>query len=201
MKRIRIFTSLILFVILLIFSSYTYFPQPSKVKVTHIGGSVEFTNKYNPNACMSIPAAYTGYDGKIEGQYRINGKTYGGQGLKERVSLHPQKGLIIGRDWMSGNGFQQHVLVKSGKVRHFKDKRRFRRRALCSDDSTPGSYLIIESTRRMTMNDFAIEVARYSKNAVNLDMGRWGYGWIGNKIHSPWAILFKNWQTNWIIIK
>ena len=51
------------------------------------------------------------------------------------------------------------------------------------------------------MNEFAAEVARYSKNAVNLDMGRWGYGWIENKIHSPWAIVFKHWQTNWIVCK
>ena len=102
---------------------------------------------------------------------------------------------------MSGNGFQQHVLVKNGQVRHFRDKRRFRRRALCSDDSSPGSLLIIESTRKMTLNEFATEVAKHSNNAVNLDMGRWGYGWIGNKVHSSWAIIFKHWQTNWIICK
>lgn len=186
---------------LLFLSSCTYMPQVDKVKVTHIKGSVEFTNKYRPDATMCIPAAYTGYDGKIEGQYRINGKTYGGQSLKERVSLHPTKGIIISREWMSGNGFQQHVLVKNGNVRRFKDKRLFRRRALCSDDSNPGSLLVIESTRRMTMNDFAAEVAKHSTNAVNLDMGRWGYGWIGNKTLSPWAIFFKHWQTNWIICK
>ena len=194
-------THIITLITLIILSSCTYLPQADKVKVTHIKGKVEFTDRYQPNASMCIPAAYTGYDGKIEGQYRIKGKTYGGQGLKEKVSLHPQKGLLIGREWMSGNGFQQHVLVKNGKVRHFKDKRRFRRRALCSDDSAPGSFLIIESTRKMTMNEFAAEVARYSKNAVNLDMGRWGYGWIEDKIHSPWAIVFKQWQTNWIVCK
>ena len=53
----------------------------------------------------------------------------------------------------------------------------------------------------MTMNEFAAEVARHSTNAVNLDMGRWGYGWIGKKKLSPWAVVFKHWQTNWIIIK
>lgn len=198
MKRLLLITFI---TTLIVFSSYTYFPQWEKVKVTHIKGTVEFTNEYNPEATMCIPAAYTGYDGKIEGQYRIKGKTYGGQGLKERVSLHPTEGILISREWASGNGFQQHVLVKNGKVRRFKDKRKFRRRALCSDDSSPGSLLIIESTKRMTMNDFAAEVAKHSQNAVNLDMGRWGYGWIGNKIHSPWAIFFKHWQTNWIIIK
>lgn len=197
MMRIYIIT----IITLIILSSCTYLPQADKVKLTHIMGEVEFTDRYQPNTSMCIPAAYTGYDGKIEGEYRIKGKTYGGQSLKERVSLHPSKGIVISNEWASGNGFQQHVLVKSGRVRHFKDKRRFRRRALCSDDSSPGSVLIIESTRKMTMNEFAAEVAKYSKNAVNLDMGRWGYGWIGDKIHSPWAVFFKNWQTNWIYCK
>lgn len=79
-------------------------------------------------------------------------------------------------------------LPQVDKVRSFKDMRKFRRRALCTDDTSPGSVIIIESTRRMTMNEFAAEVARYSKNAVNLDMGRWAYGWIGKKTHTPWAV-------------
>lgn len=199
MRRIYIISIIISIISSLFLSSCTYLPQADKVKITHIGGQVQFTDKYMPDASMCIPAAYTDLDGKIEGQYRIKGKTYGIQSLKERVSLHPTKGLIISREWMSGNGFQQHVLVKNGKVRHFRDKRRFRRRALCSDDSSPGSLLIIESTRKMTLNEFATEVAKHSNNAVNLDMGRWGYGWIGNKIHSSWAIIFKHWQTSWII--
>ena len=185
----------------LFLSSCTYLPQTEKVKVTHIKGQVQFTDKYMPDVFMCIPAAYTDLDGKIEGQYRINGKTCGTKSRIERVSLHPTKGLVISKGWVSDNGFQQHVLVKNGKVRHFMDKRRFRRRALCSDDSATGTFLIIESTRKMTMNEFTAEVARYSKNAVNLDMGRWGYGWIENKIHSPWAIVFKHWQTNWIVCK
>jgi hypothetical protein len=51
----------------------------------------------------------------------------------------------------------------------------------------------------MTLNEFAAEVARYNTTAVNLDMGRWGYGWIGKKTLSPWAVVFKHWQTNWIV--
>ena len=37
--------------------------------------------------------------------------------------------------------------------------------------------------------------------AVNLDMGRWGYGWIGKRTLCPWAIVFRHWQTNWIYSK
>jgi hypothetical protein len=186
-------------ILLLLMVSCTCLPQIDKVKITSINGTVEFTDEYNPDASVCIPAAYTDTEGEIEGLYCINGVTYGKQSLKERVSLDPDKGLTIGREWKSGNGFQQHVLVKDGEVRHFRDRRRFKRRALCNDDSEPGRLLIIESTGRMTMNEFAAEVAKYSKNAVNLDMGRWGYGWIGEKVHSPWAVFFKHWQTNWIV--
>ena len=49
----------------------------------------------------------------------INGVTYGKQSLKERVSLDPDKGLTIGKEWKSGNGFQQHVLVKDGEPSDF----------------------------------------------------------------------------------
>ena len=169
------------------------------IEITPIQGNVEFTNEYQPDAAVCIPAAYTDGDGKIVGQYRIKSKSYGSKYFKERVSLHPSKGLVISSEWTSANGFQQHVLVKNGKVRHFKDKRKFRRRALCSDDSKPGSYLIIESTRRMTMNEFAAEVAKHSNYAVNLDMGRCGYGWIGKKKLSRWTRVYRNWQTNWIV--
>ena len=184
---------------MLVLSSCTYLPQADKVKITQIQGQVQLTDTYKPDAAICIPAAYTDKEGKIEGQYRINGKTYGSKSLKEFTSIHPTKGLVIAPVWTSENGFQQHVLVKNGKIRSFRDKRRFRRRALCCCSSDPGSLFIIESTRKMTMNEFAAEVARHSTNAVNLDMGRWGYGWIGKKKLSPWAVVFKHWQTNWII--
>ena len=169
-----------------------------KLKIIPIEGKLCFTDTYIQDAALCIPAAYTGYHDDIEGEYRINGKTYGQQTLKERVSIHPQKGLLISKEWQADSGFQQHVLVKNGKVRTFKDQRRFRRRALCCNKEEPNKLFIIQSRDKMTMNEFAVEVSKYSCNAVNLDMGRWGYGWAGDKILSPWAIVFKHWQTNWI---
>ena len=68
---------------------------------------VRFTDKYNPEARLLIPAAYTGEDGAIEGEYRIAGKTYGTPVRKERISLHPVKGLVISGKWHSDYGFQQ----------------------------------------------------------------------------------------------
>ena len=78
-------------------------------------GEVHFTDKYNPEARLLIPAAYTGEDGTIEGEYRIDGKTYGTPVRKERISLHPVKGLVISGKWHSDYGFQQTVLVKNGR--------------------------------------------------------------------------------------
>ena len=57
---------------------------------------------------------------------------------------------------------------------------------------------IIQSRDKMTINEFASEISKYCYNAVNLDMGRWGYGWIGKRTLCPWAIVFRHWQTNWI---
>ena len=172
-----------------------------KLKIIPIEGQLGFTDTYIPDASLCIPGAYTGYNDDIEGEYRINGKTYGQQSLKERISIHPKKGLLISQEWLADTGFQQHVLVKNGKVRRFKDQRRFRRRALCCNKEEPNKLFIIQSRDKMTMNEFAAEVSKYSWNAVNLDMGRWGYGWVGENILSPWAIIFKDWQTNWIYCK
>ena len=191
---------IVISIILLVLVGRACLHYINPIKSFPIEGKLVFTDKYDPDAKVCIPAAYTGTNGKIEGQYRINGITKGGKGLKERVSLHPTKGIVISTQWQSANGFQQHVLVKDGKVRSFRDKRRFRRRALCNDASNPDSLFIIESRCRMTMNEFAAVLSKHSTNAVNLDMGRWGYGWNDKRKLSRWAAPFKSWQTNWIVI-
>ena len=188
-------------IILLVLVGRAWIHSVNPLRSFPIKGQLVFTDKYAPEAKVCIPAAYTGTDGKIEGLYRINGVSKGGKSLKERVSLHPTKGIVISTQWQSANGFQQHVLVKNGKVRSFKDKRKFRRRALCNDASNPDSLFIIETKSRMTMNEFAEAVSKHATNAVNLDMGRWGYGWNDKRKLSRWAAPFKNWQTNWIVVE
>ena len=64
-----------------------------------------FMNQYDKDALMMIPAAYTNEDGTIQGEYRIDGKTYGTPSRKERISLHPTRGIIISGSWHSDNGF------------------------------------------------------------------------------------------------
>ena len=48
---------------------------------------------------------------------------------------------------------------------------------------------------------FAKEVSKYSYNAVNLDMGEFGYGWIGKNKHTRWARYNRDKQTSWICVE
>ena len=169
------------------------------VTVVSIPADIHFTNEYNPDAYLCLPAAYTTACGEIEGQYRIDGTTQGEKTLKEYISIHPTYGLEIGPKWCSDNGSQQHVLVKNHNARHFKDTRKRYRRALCNKSKSTRSYLIIESTYPMTLTEFAEHVSRHNYNAVNLDMGEYGYGWIGKSARSRWAKYYRKHQTSWII--
>lgn len=56
------------------------------------GKDLIFTNQYDKDALLMIPAAYTNEDGTIQGEYRMGGKIYGTPSRKERISLHPTKG-------------------------------------------------------------------------------------------------------------
>ena len=88
------------------------------------GDKLHFTNQHDKDALLMIPAAYTNEDGTIQGEYRIDGKIYGTPSRKERISLHPTRGIIISGSWHSDNGFQQTVLVKNGKARMHEDNRK-----------------------------------------------------------------------------
>lgn len=171
------------------------------VTMIRVDSELKFVNEYNPDALLCFAAAYTNQDGSIEGEYRIDGKTYGTPSRKERISLHPTKGMIISGQWHADNGFQQTVLVKAYKARKYDDNRKRIRRALCTESSTSPCYFIIQSTRRMTLNEFAEECRKYCYHAVNLDMGEYAYGWNGKKINSIWAYFTKDKQTNWICVE
>lgn len=187
--------SLTIIVILLIIIGFNYPP----IFIKQIG-SITFTDSLkNQNYSLCLPAAYTTLNGKIEGEYIIDGKIYGNPSRKERISIHPTKGLIISGQWQANNGFQQTVLVKNYKARTFKDNKKRIRRALCNEGKNSNSYLIIQSSYPMTLTDFAKYVALYSYNAVNLDTGAFGYGKINNKYYHKWALFNKNAQTNWIV--
>ena len=165
------------------------------------GKDLIFTNQYDKDALLMIPAAYTNEDGTIQGEYRIDGKTYGTPSRKERISLHPVKGIVISGSWHSDNGFQQTVLVKNGKERMHDDNRKRIRRALCNESKDGCLLMIVESATPMTLSDFAKELSKICYTAVNLDTGNYGYGWYGKMKFSRWAYYNKGKQTNWICIK
>lgn len=54
--------------------------------------NVKFTDKYDPDATLLIPAAYSNPDHTVQGEYRIAGKIYGEPNRLERISIHPPKG-------------------------------------------------------------------------------------------------------------
>lgn len=160
--------------------------------------NIRFTDKYDSSATLLIPAAYTNEDGTIEGEYRIAGKTYGTPTRKERISLHPTKGLIISGRWQADYGFQQTVLIKNGKIRYHEDTRKAVRRALAMVN---GQLAIIQSCYPQTLNQFSESIHKYCDNAVNLDMGDYGYGWYKNKQFFRIFKYKQKCQTNWIYIE
>ena len=162
-----------------------------------INEELQFTTTFDSSAILLIPAAYTSENGTIEGEYRIAGKTYGTPTRKERISLHPAKGIIISGKWHSDYGFQQTVLVKNRKIRYHDDPHKAFRRALATVD---GQLCILQSCIPMTLNQFSKSIQPYCTNAVNLDMGDYGYGWYKNKTFSWWSKYNQSKQTNWIYI-
>lgn len=159
---------------------------------------IQFTSEYNPDVNFCFPAAYTNDDGSIQGEYIINGRIYGTPSRKERISIHPIKGLVVSGQWHSNNGFQQTVLVKNGKPRSHNDPKRRIRRALCNETSDSKSLLIVQSTYPMTLTEFANELQHYCYTAVNLDTGNFGYGWYKHYKFHWWTFFNKHKQTNWI---
>lgn len=159
-------------------------------------GELAWTAERPKNAKMCVPAAFTDLEGNVEGEYRLNGVIHN---PNKRLKVSICKDIFyVDRQWHSDSGFQQLVLVYNGKARTFRDSRKFVRRALCK----MGEHVfLVESRHRMTLTDFAAECVKVSSNAVYLDMGKYGYGYIGNKILSPWALYSRGKQTNWIIVK
>ena len=196
MKTIKI-VLITLGVLVLLFPTLVLFLARKEPLIIPIKGNLQFTAIFDSSATLLIPAAYTLKDGTIEGEYRIAGKTFGTPTRKERISLHPTKGLIISGKWHSDYGFQQTVLIKNRKIRYHDDPHKRFRRALATVD---GQLCILQSCIPMTLNQFSESIQPYCTNAVNLDMGDYGYGWYNSKKFSWWAKYNQNNQTNWIYI-
>ena len=195
--------SIILISTLIIFG-FTYWHINNKVSRFDLPeGELKWSLVRPENAKMCIPAAFTDTDGNISGLYRYDGKNHrNGKALNMKVSLKGDL-FYISRQWMSDNGFQQLTLVYNSKPMKFYDSRRAVRRALCKDE---GGAFILQSNYPMTLSEFALECGKRSTNAVYLDMGEYGYGYIKKNriIVKPlfiWGIFTSYKQTNWIYIK
>jgi hypothetical protein len=115
MKIIRLLFVTIALSIVLGIVGYCIYAAKVKILIIPVEGQLKFTDKYNPDAYLCFPATYTETDGCIWGEYRIDGATQGKSRTRNRISIHPEKGLVVSKKWQSDNGFQQHVLVKDGK--------------------------------------------------------------------------------------
>ena len=176
-----------------------------KSKVTRFDlpkGELKWSLTRPQNAKMCIPAAFTRTDGKIWGAYRYDGKTYqANKRLITKVSLKDDM-FYISKKWLSDNGFQQYPLVYNSKPMKSYDSRKTIRRALCKDKN--GAF-ILESNYPMTLSDFALECSKRSTNAVYLDMGEYGFGYIKTKFFVRplhiWGFFSRHKQTNWLYVE
>lgn len=158
--------------------------------------NIQFTTTFDSSATLLIPAAYT-ENNKPQGEYRIAGKTYGSPVRKERISI-TSTGLTISGSWHSDYGFQQTVLIKNHKIRYHTDPHKAFRRALATVN---GQLTILQSKIPMTLNQFSDSIHPICSNAVNLDMGNYGYGWYKNIKFSQFFKYNQDKQTNWLYIK
>ena len=159
-------------------------------------GRLYWTNVRPEDAKLCLPAAFTDTEGNVEGAYIIDGESYNSNN-KWKVSISDNT-FYISKDWVSNNGFQQLILVRTNNPNRFKDPKKFIRRALCKNKD---NVFIIESNSRMTLTEFANICKDYCSDAVYLDMGVYGYGTIGNRPLCLWTYLWKDLQTNWICVE
>ncbi len=194
MRRMLILLSLILLSLLKVDAQVTRYNLPE--------GKLKWSMTRPEDARMCLPAAFTDENGKVEGSYRIDGKSFQ-TNKRRKVSLKGNT-FVISSNWQSDNGFQQLTLVynKSVPIKKGRDLRKSRRRALCKRGN---ETFILESDRRMTLYDFACECSKHCDYAVYLDMGEYGYGYIktGSTTNHlmPWAYFTKYKQTNWLYIE
>lgn len=159
-------------------------------------GELRWSNVKPTHYRFCVPAAFTDTEGKIEGEYIIDGIVFN-KNNKKKVSICNNT-FYIDNEWRSDNGFQQLILVKNNKANLFKDERKAIRRALCKDNN---KSFIIESASRITLSEFAKLCKDYCSDAVYLDSGIYGYGIINDKSVFTWAYFWRNLQTNWLYIE
>ena len=164
-------------------------------------GELKWSKTRPSQVKLCVPAAFSSSRMAVVGEYRIDGKSYA-KNTKQKISIADNT-FIIDESWKSNTGFQQIVLVKNGKLEQLKPSiKKCIRRALCKNkDKT----FIIESNYPMTMTTFAYCCSKHCSDAVYLDMGEYGYGYIKNGVFTQPLYLIayarKHKQTNWLYVQ
>ena len=189
---------LILGVLLICFCTYKVYTKVTIIDIPE--GELKWSTTRPTSAKLCVPAAFSSPTDEVLGSYRINGKSYENN-KKYKVSLINNT-FTIDKFWHSNNGFQQLILVKNNIISKFKDPKKRIRRALCKkEDKT----FLIESNYPMTISTFAKQCSKYCSDAVYLDMGEYGYGYVqyGKIINHlyPLGFLCQYKQTNWLYVE
>ena len=193
MKRFILILSVLLPCVVL----YKFHTKTTKIPLPK--GELRWSTTKPKRAKICVPAAFTSTNNKVIGSYRIKGKSYKTNN-KYKVSLNNNT-FSINKSWTSSNGFQQLILVRNNKSYRFKSSDRSIRRALCKNGN---ETFILESNYPMTMTAFAYYCNKRCSDAVYLDMGEYGYGYVRyGLIKIPLhfiGFICKYKQTNWLYI-
>ena len=166
-------------------------------------GELKWSKTKPVDAKLCVPAAFSTAKNYVVGSHKINGKSYGkSRAYCTKVSLIDGT-FVTNKQWKSDNGFQQILLVKNNVPVKFKGSvKKCIRRALCKDKN---KTFLIESNYPMTMSTFAKYCSEHCSDAVYLDMGEYGYGYIKNGFFTKplyiWGYFTRNKQTNWLYIE
>ena len=198
MKKIVLILSL-LFICVYVYSLYD-----QKVTIINLPkGELKWSKTKPVDAKLCVPAAFSTAKNYVVGSHKINGKSYGkNRAYCTKVSLIDGT-FVTNKQWKSDNGFQQILLVKNNVPVKFKGSvKKCIRRALCKDKN---KTFLIESNYPMTMTTFAKYCSKHCSDAVYLDMGEYGYGYIKNGLFTRplyiWGYFTRHKQTNWLYIE
>jgi hypothetical protein len=191
----------ILLILGVFFICFCVYKVHTKITIIDIPeGELKWSKTRPSFAKLCVPAAFSSTKNKVVGVHKINGKSYG-EDKKYKVSLINNT-FTINRSWQSDTGFQQIILVKDNNPIKFKNSiKKCIRRALCKNKN---KTFLIESNYPMTMDTFAFYCSKHCSDAVYLDMGEYGYGYVRyGLIFKPLYLLgiFSSYkQTNWLYV-
>ncbi|MBX9666400.1 MAG: hypothetical protein K2X93_02230 [Candidatus Obscuribacterales bacterium] len=176
--------------------------------------------KNDPRVLMSIPAAFTTLDGKVDGVYVKDGAVHGsvntrlGGALKiingQFEVLDTKSGAALNDDFLQtlasnkASLFQEFQVIKDNLASTFKDKSKFQRRGI--GKLRDGRPVIVESKTAITLSMFAKDASELGvKELLYTDMGAWSEGWVRDPKSGQLVTIgadrqATSKQSNWLIL-